>query len=156
MNKEHYDHEDAGNLTSVDRGCPLIRDIDEFIEWFKILYDFKKLKFDDWREDPDPNYIFCIKWGEDIGWEEGEIRGFIPEDGDSIFFEDHTSSVFVLDFLKKFVARFPDCKENLIFFDEYGDLSRYDEAISEDDLKARIELRDVDQDLMDRMWNGEL
>jgi hypothetical protein len=64
--------------------------------------------------------------------------------------------VFVLDFVKKFVARFPDCKENLIFFNEYGDLSRYDEAISEDDLKARIELRDVDQDLMDRMWNGEL
>ncbi|UXM93922.1 hypothetical protein N5853_07220 [Bartonella sp. HY329] len=150
------EHLDAPSILSDDNSKPLITDFAAFELWFRKNWNVKNWQYLDWRKTRNPKYVFTIVWGADLGWQVGEISGYISEEGTAFSLQDG-STIFLFEFIKKIALEYPDQVDKIIFFNEYGEFSRYKHGISDEELWSRITMErgHVDRELMTKFgfWN---
>jgi hypothetical protein len=149
------EHLCGGTPAAIDKSSPLIKDIKEFETWMKETWIVTKWVYEDWRETPKPIYDFEIQWGKEFGWEQNKISGFIAEETQTLHFLWHISEYFIMEFIKKYLEKYPDQKDNICFYDEYGEISRYYDDLSDEELLARIRTEYLDYDLMKKVWGDD-
>lgn len=132
--QKQYHHDHPGSAISSDAGRELEFTFEEFELWLKSEWEVVEWHYADWRETQNPHYDFIINWGRDIGWDSGKISGFIPEHKFGIHWGDNCSADFVLEFIRKFMARFPSNSDHVCFHDGDCGLSVYRPDLTDEEL----------------------
>ena len=151
---QKYQHDvTQTSIVTTDRKRPLDFAFDEFEGWLKSEWDLVRWEYLDWRETPDPYYIFAIRWENDKDWSEKQVEGLISESKYEIAWRDECPASFVLDFVRRFVARFPANGDHLCFHDGDGGFSLYEPDLTDEELYDRIvgEPYTLDEDLQKRI-----
>jgi len=128
-------HDTAGSaISSSDDVRALEFTFEEFEQWLRSEWRVLKWHHEDWRETQDPKHVFVIDWGRDVGWDRDEVEGYVPDDKSSIHWRGQCSADFVLEFVRKFMIRFPTNADHVIFHDGDCGISVYRPGLTDDEL----------------------
>lgn len=151
MGDHAKEHIGGGSVAAMEGAPPLVSDFARFESWLRKHWKVTRWEYREWRDTGRRQYEFRIDWGGHIGWDRGYISGFIPEGGQSIHFRDDSSEYFTLEFVRHFIEKFPHAGGNIVFFNSYGDLARFDASLSDEELLRRIRLDETDEELMQQV-----
>jgi hypothetical protein len=155
MSNQEIKHIGGQNMFAIDESRPLFENINSFETWMKKTWTLRKWIYKDWRKTKNPHYDFEIEWKSNTIEYEKIIEGFITEESMTIIFRDHPSEYFILDFTRKYIADHPHQKDNICYCNDYGDISRYYDDLSDEELLARIRTEYLDYDLMKKVWGDD-
>lgn len=147
-------HEIRGpNICTTDRNRPLNFSFEEFEAWLKAEWDVAEWRFRDWRETPDPEYEFTIRWSCDASRRRDQVTGLLPYNRLEIAWRDGCPADFALDFVRKFVARFPANVDHMCFHDGDAGFAPYEPDLTDEDLYDRMrgDPRTLNDDLQRRI-----
>ncbi|MBE1237016.1 hypothetical protein IHV25_05075 [Phaeovibrio sulfidiphilus] len=130
----------SGSIMARDPARPLIEDIQAFETFFRQNWAVTAWRFEDWRETSVPSWRFEVDLTGLPGLDGLSVHGFIPENRRSIRFEEDGCEYFTLDFVRRFVERFPDQADNIAFFNEYDEVTVFEPDLDRATLLSRIRL----------------
>lgn len=130
----------SGSIMAKDPSRPLITDFKAFEAFFKGHWDVTGWRFEDWRDSQTPSYRFEVSLNAFPGLSGLSVHGSIPPDGRLIQFDEDGCEYFTVDFVRRFVSAYPDQVDNILFFNENGDVSRLEPDLDDAELLARIRL----------------
>lgn len=130
----------SGSIMARDPKKPLIADFKAFEAFFRQHWDVTDWHFENWRESQTPSWRFEVSLNAFPGLTGLSVHGSIPPDGRQIQFDEDGCEYFTADFVRRFVAAYPDQADNILFFNENGDVSRLEPNLDDAELLARIRL----------------